>query len=273
MVMKLTANGQKIKELRLGQKTDLPRKTFAKKCDISERQLQRIENANLSVGYPTLKGIAEQLGVPIEEIVLSVCGPKLVPSARVASPSSMPHADNLATAPGRKTKSLASVEPEMIHIPRHTRVGLAPVASAQVLYELAESSMEIKPHMLVDTAPEQMEMVEECLGLLKAVSQRQWSCGTSIAPDAHDETDFPEISRRRRLAELFVILKGHDVRIVASREMYRYPAGERPWLDGQRDCWHLVVAFAPPRGEWEEDGVSVPFDGGCHIVLPYKPLF
>jgi len=118
-----------------------------------------------------------------------------------------------------------------------------------------------------------MAMVEECLGLLKAVSQRQWSCGKPVAQDAYDDTDFPEISRRKRLTELFVLLKGHDIRVVASREMYRYPPGEMPWLEDQRDCWHLVIAFAPPLGEWEEERVSVPFDGGSEIVLPYEIPF
>ena len=96
---------------------------------------------------------------------------------------------------------------------------------------------------------------------------------TPVPPDAYDNFDFPEISRRRRLGELFVLLKGHDIRIVASREMYRFPPAETPWLEGCRDCWHMVIAFVPLRGEWGHDSVSVPFDGGCDIVLPCKPIF
>jgi len=273
MVMKTTPNGQRIKELRTSQKEELPQMKFAYQCGISERTLRRIETENRVVGYPTLIRIAEKLGVAIEQVALSVSGPKLVAGGKVLSSATTGAAINLAISPDQKTEPQASVEPETIHIPRHTTAGLASVASAQALYELAEGSMQIKPHMLVDAAPAQMGMVEECLGLLKAVSQRQWSCGEPVAPDAHDGADFPEMSRRKGLAELFVLLKGHDIRIVASREMYRYPPGETPWLKGQRDCWHLVIAFAPPRGEWEEDGVSVPFDGGCDIVLPYKPVF
>src|SRR5271155_5833685 len=95
--------------------------------------------------------------------------------------------------------------------------------------------------------------------------------------DAHDDADFPEVSRRRRLAELFVLLKGHDIRIVANSEHYEYPLGATPlegrctfdrlrlteamtsWPRWQVSAYHLVVAFAPPRGEYEEDQVTVPF--------------
>jgi transcriptional regulator with XRE-family HTH domain len=260
MVMKLTPNGQKIKGLRTGQKIELPRKTLAAQCGISERQLQRIENENLVVGFPTLNRLADKLGVAIEDIVSSAHG------------ATAPSAVDLSTSPARKTER-ASSEPETIQIPRHTTTGLAPVASAQALYELAEWSMEIKPHMLADAAPAQMTMIEECLSLLKVVSKQRWSCGKPVPPDAHDGTDFPEMSCRKRLAELFVLIKGHDIRILANREMYRYPPDETPWLEGQSICWHLVIAFAPPRGEYEEETVSVPFDGGCDIVLPYKPIY
>jgi hypothetical protein len=133
--------------------------------------------------------------------------------------------------------------------------------------------MEIVPHVLVDSAPAQMAMIEECLGILKAVSNRAWSCGRPVAPDTHDAADFPEASRRTRLAELFVLLKGHDIRIAAGSEIYHYPPGATPWLEGQTFCNHLVVAFAPPRGEYEEEQVTVPFDGGRELVLPYKPLY
>jgi hypothetical protein len=117
-----------------------------------------------------------------------------------------------------------------------------------------------------------MDMIEECLEILKVISDQEWSCGRPVASDAHDSADFPETSRRRRLAELFVLLKGHDIRILAETESYRYPPGATPWLEGESTCWHLVVAFAPPRGEYEEERVTVPFDRGREFVLPYKPI-
>jgi hypothetical protein len=82
--------------------------------------------------------------------------------------------------PRKETPPLAAaeaVEPETIHILRHRTISLAPITGAQALYELARSSMEIVPHVLVDAAAAQMGMIEECLEILKAISDRAWSCG------------------------------------------------------------------------------------------------
>ncbi|HEV2878453.1 MAG TPA: hypothetical protein VGW96_02630, partial [Candidatus Eremiobacteraceae bacterium] len=75
------------------------------------------------------------------------------------------------------------------------------------------------------------------------------------------------------LAEICVLLKGHDIRVVANSEIYHYPLGATPWLEGQNTCNHLIVAFAPPRGEHEEISLTVPFDAGRELFLPYKLSF
>jgi hypothetical protein len=118
-----------------------------------------------------------------------------------------------------------------------------------------------------------MAMIKECLAVLKAVSDRRLSRGASVPADAHDDADFPGISRRCRLTELFVLLKGHDIRIVAEQEEYRYPPGAIPWLPGQKFCFQLIIGFAAPCGEYSEEGVTVPFDGGCDITLSSKIPF
>jgi transcriptional regulator with XRE-family HTH domain len=273
MVMRLVADGARIKELRTGGVAELPQKTLAGQFGISERQLRRVENQNLEIPLPVLERIAKALGVAVEDVSFGLRGPQLVS--------------------GEKTPALAASaveEPETMHLPRHTTASLAPVAGAQALYELAKHSMEIVPHVLVDVAPAQMEMIEECLEILKVISEQEWSCGYPVASDAHDDADFPEASRRRRLAELFVLIKGHDIRIVADSEHYEYPLGATPpegrctfdrlrlteamtsWPRWHVSSNHLVVAFAPPRGEYEEERVTVPFDRGCEKVLPYKPI-
>jgi DNA-binding XRE family transcriptional regulator len=256
MTMRLTPNGARIKELRTRCATELPQKKLADLCNISERQLRRIENENVEVISPTAERIAKALKVTVEDIVFSAGWPKLVQEVK-EPPSSI----------------IETVCPETISIPRYTTAGLAPVSGAQELYGLAEGNMEIVPHVLVDCPPAQMAMIEECLSLLKGISLRRWSGGKAIAPDVHDGADFPETSRLRRLAELFVLLKGHDVRIVAAGTMiYHYPPGATAWLKGERTSFQLVIAFAPPRGEYEESTVAVPFDGGRDLVLPYNPF-
>lgn len=257
MVKRATANGARIKELRLNSLTELPQKRFAERCQISERHLRRIENENPSVPMPVLQRIAQGLGVGVDDIAYGMQGPELV---RKQDNADAP----LVAAPAR---------PETIFIPRYRTTSLSPIANAQALYELAENSMAVIPHVLVDAPSSEMVMIKECLSLLKAVSDRRWSLGSPPPTDAHDDADFPEVSRRSRLAELFVLIKGHDIRIVAGREDYRYPPGATPWLVGQTFCFQLIIGFAPPRGEYEEESVAVPFDGGTDITLPYKPLF
>jgi len=273
MTIRLAVNGARIKELRAGGTAELPQKTLAGQCGISERQLRRMENENLGTKLPVLKRLAKALGVAVEDISFGWRGPELVL--------------------GEKTPALAASaveEPEPIHLPRHTTASLAPVIGAQALYELAKHSMEIVPHVLVDVAPAQMGMIEECLEILKVISDQEWSCGYPVASDAHDDADFPEASRRRRLAELFVLIKGHDIRIMASEEHYEYRIGTTPqegrctfdrlrlteamtsWPRCAASSYRLVVAFAPPRGEYEDDQVIVPFDRGCEKVLPYEPI-
>jgi transcriptional regulator with XRE-family HTH domain len=253
MVMKLMANGARIKELRISALADLPQKTVADQCGISERQLRRVENQNLTIARPTLERLAKVLGVDLGEIAFGVAGPKLVSDS--ANTRSAPQAD---------------INPEFVHLPRHTTTSLVPVSGAQGLYDLAEMSREIIPHVLVDVPPIQIAMIEECLEILKTISERKWSYGCPVTPDSHDLATFPDMSRRRRLAELCVLLKGNDIRILAESELYRYPPEAEPYLCDRRFCFHLVIAFAPPRGEYEEERLTVPFDSGLDLVLPYK---
>lgn len=256
MAMKVAVNGARIKTLRAEAADELPQKKLAALCGISERQLRRIENGNLAVSKSVLRQLAAHLKVEMPEIAFGLDGSQLAPSQK-----------NSQTA---LTKEEDSAE---IHIPRHTTTFLGPVPGAHALYDMAANCQQIVPHVLVDAAPAQMEMIEECLDLLNAISRRKWSAGEPIPPDAYDATAFPEMARRKRLSELFVLLKGHDIRIVADQLIYDYPAGEDPWLPGQRFCFQLVIAFAPPRGQYEEDSLTVPFDGGRDQVLPRKPIF
>lgn len=255
MAMKVAANGERIRALRNMSPTELPQKVLATQCQISERQLRRIENENLKVSLPVLQRLAGRFGVDITEIAFGLVGPQLV-SGR------------------NSTGKRAAVDDDLgeTNIPRHRTALLAPISSARELYSRAADCQQIVPHVLVETGPAQLTMIQECLGILSAVSHRKWSLGP-ITPDRHDDDEFPDLAREKRLAELFVLLKGHDIRIVADQVIYDYPDEETPWLQGQRFCFQFVVAFVPPRGQYEEDTVTVPFDGGRDHVLPRKPNF
>src|ERR1700756_3783609 len=155
-----------------------------------------MENKNVAVKLPVLERLASALGVAVDDISYGLRGPQLISGEKKPAPET----------------------PEIIHLPRHTTESLPPVVSAQSLYELAKSSMEVVPHVLVDAGPAEMEMIEECLEILKVISHQAWFRGHPVASDAHDDADFPEVSRCRRLAELLVLLKGHDIRILGEEK-------------------------------------------------------
>jgi transcriptional regulator with XRE-family HTH domain len=114
MVMRLVANGARIKELRMGAVSELPQKTLAGQCGISERQLRRIENKNLATTLPVLERLGTALGVAVEDISFGLHGPQLISGQNTPSPA------------------ISSMDkPETIHCPRHTTISLAPVAGAQ----------------------------------------------------------------------------------------------------------------------------------------------
>jgi transcriptional regulator with XRE-family HTH domain len=256
MAMKVAANGERIKALRTAALTELPQKVLAAQCNISERQLRRIENDNLLVSLPILKRLASSLGVEPADIAFGLDGPTLVPVKADA-----------------QIQTAEVDDSDKLHIPRHRTATLGPISSARALYDLAAGCQQIVPHVLVDAAPAQFEMIEECVGILTTVSRREWSIAEPVVRDAYDDNDFPELARHKRLSELVVLLKGHDIRIVVDKEIYDYPVGVTPWLPDQRFCFQLVVAFAPPRGQYEEESVVVPFDGGRDHVLPRKSIF
>ena len=64
MVMRLMANGARIKELRTGGTAELPQKTLAGLCGISERQLRRMENKNVAAKLPVFERLASAWGLP-----------------------------------------------------------------------------------------------------------------------------------------------------------------------------------------------------------------
>ena len=248
MVKRMRVNGQRVKQLRTGGPAEVPQKALAPRCGMSERKLRRVENENLPITLAEAKAVARALNVGVEEILFSTPF-AIVPSREAA-------ADLVETGPGS------------VLYPRHTTIRLSPVAGAGALHDMAEAAMQIVPHVMVDAAPAQMAAIEECLSLLKAVSRRKWSCGDPVPRDAHDGVDFPGASRRRRLAELFVHLKGHDIRIVAASEIYRYPPGERPWTDDQDMCFQAVVGFAPPRGSTTKRTSLFPTTAGGTSCCP-----
>jgi len=258
MVKKFTTNGSEIKRRRNDNLNDMPQKLLAQKCGISEKTVQRIENANYPISLTLLHKMGTALGAKIDEIAYGVGRPTLVGKQDRTSVHS-------------HTPGPASL-PETTVIPRHTTSRLDPVLTAQALYELAQGSQEIIPHVLIDVPATQMAIIYECLTLLKAVSDRQWFLDDApVAADAHDTAEFPDISRRTRLAELFVLIKGHDIRLVAEREIYHNP-GVSPRLEGLDFCFQLLVGFAPPRAEYEEEYVTVPFDAGREVVLPSESI-
>jgi hypothetical protein len=107
------------------------------------------------------------------------------------------------------------------------------------------------------------------LSLLKGIMQRQWHSLGPAAPDSYDELEFPDISRRKRIAEVLVLLKGNDIRIVIDGHFKYYQDWETPWLPGMSFYTQLLIGFAPPA-MYGEEGVEVPIDHGKDLKIPSK---
>jgi hypothetical protein len=90
MVMRLVANGPRIKELRTGARTELPQKMLAGQCGISERQLRRMENENVATKLPVLERLAKELSVAVDDISFGLRGPQRVSDEKVSALAAPP---------------------------------------------------------------------------------------------------------------------------------------------------------------------------------------
>lgn len=256
MPMILTPNGRRIRELRRNRERGSTQKELEHSTGISERALRRIENENRPTRIESLRRLAAALGVPLDDIVFAAGG-----QPRLASTTG-----EVVTDPSKERS-----DPEFIDIPRHDTALLKPMKTVQQLYEEVGHAQEIVPHLLAQADAERLALVEELLGILKTLMMHQWSVLGSPPPDAHDEAEFPDLSRQRRMAELMVLLKGNDIRVCAETHFKYYQPGETPWLPGEKWITQIHIAFAPPA-EYGEENVSVPVDHGKDIRLPRGPI-
>src|SRR6185437_172385 len=256
MPMILIPNGRRIKELRRKRERGSTQKELEFSTGISERALRRIENENRPTQIENLRRLAAELEVPLEDIVFAASGqPRLVPT----------NGEIVRQRPSEHS------EPEFIDIPRYSTASLMPMRKVQQLYQEVSYAQAIVPHLLVQANSERLALIEELLGLLKAIMVRHWSVLGPATPDEHDKADFPELSRQRRVSDLMVLLKGNDIRICANTHIKYYQPRETPWLPEQKFFTQLQIAFASPV-EYGGEDVSVPVDHGKDIRLPRDPI-
>jgi transcriptional regulator with XRE-family HTH domain len=256
MPLMLTPRGQRIKQLRERRETEYRQKTIAAKARISVRTLRRIENENKLSRVEDLRRLAAALDTTLDDIAFATDRPRLV--------SDQPE----------KSVGVRSEEshPGFIEISRYSTTYLRTVKGAQDLCEQAGFGQEIVPYILVQADAERLALIEELLSLLKAMVLRKWQILGPAALDRYDRCEFPEASRLKRLAELLVLLKGNDIRVVADTHMKHYQDGEAPWLPGEKYYTQLIVGFAPPV-EYGQESIEVPVDHGRDLKIPTKPPF
>ena len=252
MPRKFTTNGPKIRQLREDRERGATQKEFAHEIGVSERTLRKIEKENHQVDRPTLDRIAKAFGIHRNEVIFSSSGPCLVSEAT-------------ASVSAKKVPAGPNDAPTII--PRFDTIYLQVVKGAAELYEQASGVHEVVPKFLVELNAETSEYVEELLSIL---------CPLTFDDRDRDQSangGTKEITDRRRLRELVVLLKGNDVWVYADTHDKYLPESFEEKPNGQRQIRaQLVIAFGPP-GEYGEESVEVDFDHGQPIVLPTHPIF
>lgn len=240
-------NGSVIKQLRLEHPTFCKQESFAHALGTTSRTVRRIENKNGVTDLIRLKKMAQLLGVDLEKIAFS------------------------ATAP--EAEATNADEPELDHFERMTHAYLEPVTVDWLIGEVTGTFVSaVIPHVMVTHQPGALGDIEEFLGLLDGMIRRRLQFRVNAPkPEVHDTAPFPDISRARRLAELAKRLKGDDVRILGATEMWRVPEGQTSEVKVGNYEFQLVIAFAPPRGDYEDGNLKVAYDQGCDFKLPRKP--
>jgi transcriptional regulator with XRE-family HTH domain len=241
-VKRYIVDGAKAKALRQNLERLATQKELAYAAGLSERQLRKIENGNISVRADDCRRLAEALGVDVAAIVFSTDGPRLVAPA-TAAPLDWPRGPTL--------------------IPRFDTDIATFTQDENKLFEMAGSNSEIVAEYAVKLDAETSTYAEELLALLEQVSANRWS---------KTITNVEGLRLRRRIRELVVLLKGNDVWIYVTSHLKKLPESHVV-LEGAPSNYRsqLIVAFGPP-GEYGEVSIKVAIDHGQPWICDFDAI-
>lgn len=241
---KVTPNGAVIKLIREELEKGSTQKELAHEAGISVRLLRQIENENATIAVATAVRLARALGVHRERIVFALDVPKLVPTA-TTEPPAIP----------------ADWDKDRL-IPRHDYDIAQATMDEGRLFKHARNSTDIACHIETPLNEETGGYAQELFDLLTDLTWTKRSILDDV-PAAE------EISIRRRIRQLLVLLKGNDVWVYETHffrrlpERYDLPPPDEPSTSAAR----LSVALGPP-GEYGETSIRIPIDHGQPFILP-----
>jgi transcriptional regulator with XRE-family HTH domain len=231
--------GSQVKRRRELLTSEATQKEFAFAVGISERTLRNIENNNAIIKRDVLDRLARRLNVEPRAIAFAVDGPRLVPATGgevSATSDTMPAGDWLQ--------------------PRYDTERASATMDADELYEHASGSRTIVCSIETKLNIELSGYVNEIMDLLGRVTWSQRSVLDEIPKEV-------ELAIKRRVRELLVLLKGHDVWVYETWIIRYVPErDDLPPPDAERNMeFQTVLAFGP-AGEYGETSLQVPVDYG-----------
>jgi transcriptional regulator with XRE-family HTH domain len=244
LMKKVAVNGVRVKELRSQLERLATQKEMANEIGISVRKLRNLENKNASLAVPNFNRLARALGVNCDDIVLI---PKISkPIEKMLASSNL----------GRFTVG------QDLFIPRFDEDSAAATWDEGRLFTEASSSQDVTCIIKVSLNEEVGGCAQELIDILVGLSWSHRNILASISPSQ-------EISLRRRIKQLLVLLKGNDVWVYQTSVLRRLPERDTlpPNGEAHRHEYRLVVALGPP-GEFGETTMMVPVDNGQPWLIP-----
>lgn len=238
---KIQLDGKMIKRLRDSRDREATQKQFAYEIGVSERRLRAIENKDAPVSADVAERIARALGTDLQHLTQS-CN----------SGSPLPVAASVAT--------VVSTTPEQASqkrvIPRFDEDYAYAISDEAFLFEKIRPCRNLVSHIFLSLTAETSGYVEELLSILHSLT---WEARDLLTPIDGLE----EITIRRRMRELLVLLKGNDVWLYFCDNFRSLPESfEVPPESARCDFeFQAVVAFGPP-GEYGETSIKVQVDRG-----------
>ena len=232
-------DGSLLKRLREQLSRGATQKEFAFAVGISERRLRTIENNNAIIKRDLLDRLARHLSVNVKEIAYAIDGPRLVASSTVDDGwlnRAFPAEDWLR--------------------PRYDTESAQATMNADELFDHARHSHSVACTIETKLSSELSSYASELVELLGSVSYAR----RSKLDEVHEDT---ERAIKRRIRELFVLLKGNDVWVYETWVMRNVPESDELPPAGCESKMEMqtVLAFGPP-GEYGETSLSIMVDYG-----------
>ena len=254
-VKKVAAKGADIKALRTRLERLATQKEMANEVGVSVRMLRKIENENARISLSTASRLARTLGVHREQIIFADADAATLSKGRTV-------VLELPDFEAEVAKLLANDEERLI-----SRIDFEYAKATKDeanLYKDAQDSHDVECIIEVQLSDSTSAYAQELLQVLAQQTRLQRDILAKIEPAA-------EITIRRRIRDLIVLLRGNDVWIYTTVVHRTLPERDTLAPEGEPREYQrrLVIALAPP-GEFGEESLRVPVDNGQPYLL--RPL-